>query len=339
MHIKKLERFLKVIMNNKIVFGQYYDSNSWLHRLDPRTKFISVFIILISLFLIGKIVSLSIALALVLVLVISSKIPFIKFLASLKMMSMILFFTIFFQILYNRGSKLLYTFEFTLTWINLGIGILLLIIYVFMGRFLKKFRFLQFLLIFCLIFFIQTQVTSRFIISEYSIPIYEDSLKTSLIVILRIISLIFISSLLTLTTKPTDLNKGLESLFNPLKRIGINISVFTTMISITLRFIPTLFLEAEKILKAQASRGVDFKEGKLKQKVTQIVALLLPMFVISLRKAFDLADVMGVRGYIPGGERTSISILAYRLIDIIVFLIVITIMVTLIVLNVMKYAI
>ena len=75
------------------------------------------------------------------------------------------------------------------------------------------------------------------------------------------------------------------------------VSVFSMMISITLRIIPTLFLEAQKILKAQASRGVDFKEGKLQQKVTQIVSLLLPMFIISLRKAYDLADTMEVRGY------------------------------------------
>ena len=176
-------------------------------------------------------------------------------------------------------------------------------------------------------------------ITSYTITVYKDSLTTSLIVVLRILSLIFMSSLLTLTTKPTDLNRGLELLLKPLKYIGVKVSVFSMMISITLRFIPTLFLEAQKILKAQASRGVDFKEGRLQQKVTQIISLLLPMFIISLRKAYDLADTMEVRGYVPGAERTSINLLRFRAIDIVVLVFVVGMLAGLIKLNVMKYAI
>ena len=90
----------------------------------------------------------------------------------------------------------------------------------------------------------------------------------------------------------------------------------TMMISISLRFIPTLLNEAEKILKAQASRGVDFKESKFKYKITQIVSLLVPMFVISYKRAGDLADAMEARGYIPEAPRTNINLLEYKGMDV-----------------------
>jgi len=326
-------------MNTNLVFGQYYDSDSWLHRLDPRTKITAIFIILASLFLLRKVASLAIALAFVLVLILSSKIPLAKFLASLRAMSVIIFLTVFFQVLFNRGSTAIHTFDFTLTWLNLTFSIALLVLYFLGGRVFRKYRFLQFLALFFLVFFLQAIIPSPLVITKYSITVYKDSLTTSLVVVARILSLIFVSSLLTLTTKPADLNRGLELLLKPLKYIGIKVSVFSMMISITLRFIPTLFLEAQKILKAQASRGVDFKEGKLQQKVTQIVSLLLPMFIISLRKAYDLAVTMEVRGYVPGADRTSINLLRFRFIDFVVLLAALGILSGLIALNVMKYAI
>ena len=91
------------------------------------------------------------------------------------------------------------------------------------------------------------------------------------------------------------------------------------MISIALRFIPTLINETTKILRAQASRGVDFNEGKIKDKIFQIVSLLVPMFAISYNKAEDLANAMEVRGYIPGEVRTRINVLKYRLADVLTF--------------------
>jgi energy-coupling factor transport system permease protein len=141
----------------------------------------------------------------------------------------------------------------------------------------------------------------------------------SLYILLRIIALLFISSLLTLTTKPTDLNNGLEAILKPLKHIGVKVSTLTMMISIALRFIPTLINEAEKILKAQASRGVDFKEGKIGAKVMQIISLLVPMFVIAYKRAYDLADAMEARGFIPDAPRTNINLLRYRTSDYLTF--------------------
>jgi energy-coupling factor transport system permease protein len=91
------------------------------------------------------------------------------------------------------------------------------------------------------------------------------------------------------------------------------------MISIALRSIPTLINESQRILKAQASRGVDFNEGKLKDKINQIISLLVPMFVISYKKAEDLAYAMEARGYIPGKERSKLEVLKYKLSDYLVY--------------------
>jgi energy-coupling factor transport system permease protein len=95
------------------------------------------------------------------------------------------------------------------------------------------------------------------------------------------------------------------------------------MISIALRFIPTLFNETNKILKAQASRGVDFNEGKFTEQVKQIVSLLIPMFVISIKRAEDLADAMEARGYIPGEKRTKLVEMKFKVLDYISMFIVI----------------
>lgn len=176
-------------------------------------------------------------------------------------------------------------------------------------------------------------------LANYSLAIYEEGLYTSLKVVLRIITLLLISSLLTLTTKPADINTGMERLAKPLKYIGVKVSILSMMISIALRFIPTLINEAGRILKAQASRGVDFKEGKFMQKVTQIISLLVPMFVISYRRAYELADAMEARGYVPDAERTSISLLKYRARDYLTLLFVILLFSAIIALKVSDYAI
>jgi energy-coupling factor transport system permease protein len=105
----------------------------------------------------------------------------------------------------------------------------------------------------------------------------------------------------------TELNYGLESLLHPLKKIKVPVDVITMMISLTLRFIPTLLVETDKIMKAQASRGVDFNESKFKDKVNQIISLLVPVFVISFKRSEDLANAMEVRGYVIGQKRTRID--------------------------------
>ena len=121
-----------------------------------------------------------------------------------------------------------------------------------------------------------------------------------------------ITSLLTLSTMSTDINNGLEAVLSPLKLFKIPVGIFSMLISLTLRFIPTLMIESKKIMNAQASRGVDFSEGSLKDKVNQIIALLIPMFVISFKRAEDLSNAMEARGYIVGAKRTKIDELKLR---------------------------
>ena len=119
--------------------------------------------------------------------------------------------------------------------------------------------------------------------------------------------MIGITSLLTLSTMTTDINNGLEGILSPLKLLHINVGVFSMLISLTLRFIPTLIEESRKIMKAQASRGVDFEEGKLKDKIKQIISLLIPMFVISFKRADELSNAMEARGYVIGEKRTKLD--------------------------------
>ena len=117
----------------------------------------------------------------------------------------------------------------------------------------------------------------------------------------------------------TDINNGLESLLSPLKKIKIPVGEFAMIISLTLRFIPMLYQETNKIMKAQASRGVDFTEGSLKSKINQIISLLIPMFVMSFNKAEDLANAMETRGYVVGAKRSRLDVLKLKVKDYISF--------------------
>jgi energy-coupling factor transport system permease protein len=123
------------------------------------------------------------------------------------------------------------------------------------------------------------------------------------------------ATLLTFTTSTIELNDGLESLLKPLRIFRIKTAAFSMMLSLTFRAIPTLILETNRIMKAQTSRGADFKESNLIKKLNLAIALLVPIFVVSFKRAEDLADAMEVRGYIYGGERTKIDIYKLKLKD------------------------
>ena len=186
------------------------------------------------------------------------------------------------------------------------------------------------------IIYIQTINFHDYVFVNYTISVYDKALTTAFTVLIRVINLLSLSALLTFCTKPTDLNSGIEGIFAPLKFMASQISIFAMMISIALRSIPTLLNESTKILKAQASRGVDFNEGTLKEKITQIISLLVPMLVISYKKAEDLAYAMEARGYIPGAKRTKYEILKYHLSDYLCYAFIILIIVAIIVLKIYK---
>ena len=242
------------------IFGQYYDANSWLHRLDPRTKLLSLLFLVITLFIINNVYVLLGFTALLLILILTTKTPFNKFLKSINMMTYILIFTFIMQILTIHKGEVLADYNFTLTFLNLGIIILVLALWFILSKYVKSFKLPIFIMLVFGAFVVQYYLTISPIIINYNIKIYEEGLIEASLITLRIICFLFLSSLLTLTTKPTEINCGLDSLLKPLRNLGINTGAFSMMISVTLRFIPTLILEADKVLKSQASRGADFKE-------------------------------------------------------------------------------
>lgn len=129
-------------------------------------------------------------------------------------------------------------------------------------------------------------------------------IQNGLFIFCRFVLIIFMSTLLTLTTPPLSMSDAIESLLNPLKRFHLPVHEIALMLSIALRFVPTLMDETEKIMNAQRARGVDFSDGNLIQKVKAIVPLLIPLFVSSFNRAEDLATAMEARGY-RGGEGRS----------------------------------
>lgn len=143
------------------------------------------------------------------------------------------------------------------------------------------------------------------------IRITDEGLRMAFFLAARLILLVFCSQLLTLTTSPIALTDGIEKLLQPLKKIHFPAHEIAMMMSIALRFIPTLMDEANKIMKAQTARGADFDNGNLIQKAKAMVPLLVPLFVGSFRRADELAMAMEARCYHGGNGRTRMRQLKY----------------------------
>ncbi len=125
---------------------------------------------------------------------------------------------------------------------------------------------------------------------------------------IRLIILILFTSLLTLTTSPIELTDGLEDILKPFRKIGVPAHELAMMMTIALRFIPTLLEEAERIMKAQMARGADFESGNMVKRAKALVPLLVPLFVSAFRRADDLAMAMEARGYHGGEGRTRMRV-------------------------------
>lgn len=135
-------------------------------------------------------------------------------------------------------------------------------------------------------------------------PIYTSALVQTAYIAVRLVLMIVLTTMLTATTKPTEMTIALEDLMKPLKKIKVPANEIAMIISIALRFIPTLIEETQRIMKAQTSRGVDLQEGKLKEKIMAILSLIVPLFVSSYQRAEELANAMEARGYVPSATRT-----------------------------------
>ncbi|MGL6173808.1 MAG: energy-coupling factor transporter transmembrane component T family protein [Cellulosilyticaceae bacterium] len=136
----------------------------------------------------------------------------------------------------------------------------------------------------------------------------------------RLILLIIGSSILTLTTSPIQLTDGIESLLNPFRKIGIPAHEIAMMMSISLRFIPILLEETDKIMKAQIARGADFESGNIIQRAKAMVPIMVPLFISAFRRADELAMAMEARCYRGGQGRTRMNQLEYKNKDIYVFI-------------------
>lgn len=195
----------------------------------------------------------------------------------------------------------------------------------------KAFKPMMFMMVFLLAVNCFSLKTGYVLLSIGSFVIYSDAVFNTLFIVVRLLLMIMLTTCLTATTKPLDLTLGIEYILAPLKRINFPSHEVAMMISIALRFIPTIIEETMRIMNSQKSRGVDFEEGKLKEKIQAILSLVVPLFSVAFERAYELADAMEARGYIPGEERTRYRQLKYQTADFIFIISALTLMILMIV--------
>ena len=240
-------------MLKDITMGQYYPSDSVIHRLDPRTKIILTVMMIVAVFMVHGLVGYALILGFVYLASWLAKIPFKLLVRGLRPLRFILILTFLLNLLFSTGETML---------IEWGI-----------------------------------------------IKISMEGLSQAIHYSLRLMFLVVGTSMLTLTTSPVSLADGLEMLLSPLKKIRFPAHELAMMMTIALRFIPTLLEETDKIMKAQMARGADFESGNLLQRAKAMVPLLVPLFVSAFRRAGDLAMAMEARCYHGGENRTRLRVL------------------------------
>ena len=166
------------------------------------------------------------------------------------------------------------------------------------------------------------------------IKIYTQGVRNAIMMLIRLLSLVLGTSvLISFTTSPLELTDSIESLLSPLKKIGVPVHEFAMMMSIALRFIPTLIEETNKIISAQKSRCADFESGNVINRVKALVPILIPLFVSAVRRAEELADAMECRCYHGGEGRTKLKVMKSSVTDYVFLLSVTAIIAGVILLN------
>src|SRR5690606_12040115 len=329
-------------MNIKI--GQYIQGDSFLHKLDPRIKLVSMILFIVSIFLVPitldtyNIVAMITLFIISILLVFLSGIPLGKVLQGLKAIVFLMTFTFIIQLfsIQPLGENPLLDLPMNLGLISIPLLILLLVLYFFVKKRIK-FKTTWFFIFVVGIFYIQYAVTlipMNLDGFNYQFLVYPSGLLRAGFIFLRIIAMMVVASLFTFTTSTIEFNDGLESLMKPLRYIKVPTYMFSMMISLTLRSIPTLLNETDKIMKAQTSRGADFNESSIGQKIGQIIALLIPVFVISFDRAEDLSNAMEARGYIIGEERTKLDVYKIGFKDYLALFVTSAILITLVVMGI-----
>ena len=327
-------------MNNlNITIGQYVKGNSFLHKLDPRFKIISTLILMVSIFLIpsslNNIYYLLGFLGLFLAILLICRINLLAVINGIKPIMFIGLFTFGLQILYNQEGTLIFPLTFNISWLTILISGGLVSLWVLTKKIIPlktTYTLLILSLILCAVIYIVDPIAFW----TPTIDVYDAGLIKGTFFLLRIILVVMLSTLLTISTSTIEINLGLEWVLGPLQYIKVPVAEIAMMFSLTLRFIPTLLIETNKITKAQASRGIDFNEGNFVEKVKQVVTLLIPMFFISITRAEDLANAMEARGYVIGEPRTNVDELKFRIRDYISFVVVLLILTVTIILQVVS---
>lgn len=248
-------------MIKDITIGQYIPGESFIHKLDPRTKILISFLFIISLFIIDKFVGYIFVVAFLALVVYIAKISPRYLYKGLKPVFLLIALTAILNIFMLREGRLIFHIGF--------------------------------------------------------IKIYESGISTAFFMAIRLILLIMGTSVLTLTTSPIELTDGIERLLRPIgKEIAHELAM---MMTIALRFIPTLTEETDKIMKAQKARGADFETGNIIEKAKSLIPLLVPLFISSFRRADELAMAMEARCYRGGAGRTRMKELQFGSVDIIAF--------------------
>ena len=246
-----------------ITLGQYYPGNSFIHRLDPRTKILSTLLLIVAVFLANTVVGYATLCAMVLFIILVSGLPFMLVLKSVKPLLFIIVLTLVLHAVMGQGDHVLYQWKF--------------------------------------------------------IKVTEEGLQLGVQMAMRLILLLMISSILTFTTSPIVLTDGIEALLRPFRVIGVPAHELAMMMTIALRFIPTLMEETDRIIKAQTARGADFSGGNLLVRAKNMLPILVPLFISAFRRADDLAVAMEARCYRGGEGRTRMHQLTYRSGDLMAF--------------------
>lgn len=176
--------------------------------------------------------------------------------------------------------------------------------------------------------------TGIVLIDVWKIQITSGGILTAVFMAIRISLLIVMSTMLTYTTSPTSLTNGLDKLFAPLTKIGIDFHMVTMIMTIALRFIPTLIEEVDKIMSAQKSRGASFDQGNLIKRAKALIPLFIPLLFNSIRRAYELANAMTCRCYNGGKGKTTMNALKFNSGDYISYLVMLLFITAIIMLNI-----
>lgn len=174
---------------------------------------------------------------------------------------------------------------------------------------------MMFMMAFLLVMNILVLRTGEVLVAIGPFAIYTKAITQTVYIVVRLVLIVALTTVVTATTKPLDLTLGIEDLLTPFKKIGFPAHEVAMMISIALRFIPTLLEETERIMKAQASRGVDFQEGTFMEKIQAIISLIVPLFISAFSRAEELANAMEARCYQPDQKRTRYKQLHWQTAD------------------------